>query len=215
MEQSFYDEFGYLCYKYFSQSSVEPCFTYSNVLVFFNNIQYDYYKINNNTELFIPYGENVLYNDFDDIYVLKLQEPYNFVFKVISRNDGIIRIKDYEYMNNKGQITTSYTYREIDDKAGIVSDLFEKSGISIDEFIINDYFMKIDETNEMISSSIMKNNEVRNFITSFTDIDNCMVELDDALLDNKYQKIEKNKQLLMEINEDLIVNKLKNKIKGV
>ena len=154
MEQSFYDEFGYLCYKYFSQSSVEPCFTYSNVLVFFNNIQYDYYKINNNTELFIPYGENVLYNDFDDIYVLKLQEPYNFVFKVISRNDGIIRIKDYEYMNNKGQITTSYTYREIDDKAGIVSDLFEKSGISIDEFIINDYFMKIDETNEMISSSI-------------------------------------------------------------
>lgn len=215
MNQEFYDEFSYLCYKYFGRSSVEPLNTYSNILVFLNNIQYDYNYIDKNTELFIPYGENIFFNDFDDIYMLRIFEPFNFVFKVINRKDNIIKIIEYAFMNNRGQITTTYTYKEIDDKEGIVSKHFEESDVSIEEYIVKDYFMQIDETNEIISTSILKNQQLSNYVTSFTNIDDCMIELDDALLEHRYEIVEINNQSLMELNEQLTINKLKNKVNAI
>ena len=202
-KQTFNEEFGYLCYKYFGHTvRIEPYYTYSNIIMYINNIPYEYYRFNNNMEVMIPsYDEVLLDGDFDNIYILQATEPTDFTFRVINKKDGIVKTRDYNYHNINGKINTAYSYNEIDDFNNEFKKLYEESGLSFEQFVIRNYFENIEDANEIISSSIMNKDNLS--------------EIMDATDNKKYKKISKKKQLLMEFNEELAINQMKNKTKKI
>lgn len=209
--QSFYDELGYVCYKYFGQAVVQPYYTYRDFVILIDDLDYDFFQLKDNTEIFIPVDESFVYDDFDDIYLLKANEPLKFSFKAINKKDGIVRIKDYEYINVHGKVSTLYSYDEIDDKDNSLRKLFLNSNLSIEEFVYRSYFENLVNKKEVICSSYIDKDQLKAFVTSFTDSEKCVNEIKKAVEADKYKNIDKNKRLLMEINEEYVTNKIKTK----
>ena len=217
IRESFNEEFGYLCKKYFSNVKVEPYYTYSNIIMYINGIPYEYYRFANNMEVMIPsYDEDVLLaGDFEDIYILYANEPFDFTFRIVNKVDDIVKTRDYNYKNENGKITTSYAYNEIDDFNNDFRKLYEESELPFEQFIFRNYFENLKNTNEIISSSIINKGEVSNYVTEFTNFDDCLDEIMDANDNKKYKRVKGNRQVLMEMNEQLTLNKMKNETKKI
>lgn len=207
--KQFNEEFGYLCYKYFGHIKVEPYHTYNNILMYINDLPYEYIRFNSGIEVIMPDYDDLLDGDFDDIYILQANEPFNFSFRVINKKDGIVRTKDYNYKNNRGNVFTSYAYNEIDDSNNEFKRLYEESGLKLERFVIQNYFEKAENSNEIICSSVINDDKLSYFITSFTNLNDCIDEIMEANDDGKYQAIKRNKQILMEMNEQLAIDKIK------
>ena len=61
----------------------------------------------------------------------------------------------------------------------------------------------------------MNKDNLSYYVTSFTNFNDCIDEIMDATDNKKYKKISKKKQLLMEFNEELAINQIKNKTKKI
>ena len=210
--QIFNEEFGYICYKYFCQTKVEPNYNYKNIILYINDLPYDRYKFTNGMEVLIPSYDNVLDGDFENIYIIHAVEPVSFSFRVINRKDGIVRTKDYNYHHDRGRTSTSFTYNEIDDFNNDFKKIFEETGLPIEKFVYQNYFENIEDSNVIICSSIKTNHDLKYYITSFTDSYTCLDEIDGAIQENKYQQIENN-HLMLEMSEQLTMDKLKKIVK--
>lgn len=213
--QTFNNEFGYVCYKYFSNSKIEPNYDYRNFILYLNNLPYEYYRFLYGVEVMIPSYDYVLDGDFEDIYILTANEPISFTIRVINRKDSIVRTKDYNYNYSKGKAFTSFAYNEIDDKNEDFKNLFKKSGLPLEQFVIQNYFEDIKKSNSMICSAVNYNDNYSCFITSFAYCKECVKEIDQAIKNHKYEQIDQDKKYIMEMNEQLIINKLKNKVKKI
>lgn len=214
LRKTFNEEFGYLCHKYFGRAKVEPYQSnYHDIVMYIDGVEYYHGVLNNHVEFIAPNVEDILIGDFNDIYVLSVTEPEAFTFRVISKKDGIIRTKDYNFSYDKGHIRTVLAINEIEDYNNELNELYEESNLPMERFIVTNYFEKIEDTNEIICSSILNGKKVNNFVTSFTNLDDCLDEIEDARKNRKFQSLDRNKQLLMEMNEQLTSNKIKMKRK--
>lgn len=211
--KSFYEEFGYLCHKYFSNVKIKPYYTYDNILMSINNIPYEYCSFESGLEVILPDYDNLLVGRFDDIYILYANVPFKFTFRVINKRDGIVRTRDYNYINVAGKISTTYAYNEIEDYDDKLNELYLNLGLPLERFVIDDYFEKIDNTNLIISSIIMDKNKLKNYVTQFTKLDDCLSEIKEAAKNDEFEPIIRNKQSLMEMNEQISKLNIENKVK--